>query len=100
MASDRDADAQTISLLSKTFRRVDPQDLGAHIPVVADFSKAFDTCHIPALIQKLSNYVVGGANLRLIASLYTGKHALLSVNDVLGRNFRVTNGVTQGCVLI
>ena len=62
-------------------------------------SKAFDTCHIPTLMQKLSDFGVGGAILRVFASMYTGVHARLSVNAVLGRIFKVSNGVTQACVL-
>ncbi|GMU74483.1 MAG: hypothetical protein AMXMBFR44_6790, partial [Candidatus Campbellbacteria bacterium] len=67
--------------------------------LVADFSKAFDTCNIPILIQKLSQYGVRGALLRVIESMYTGAEARLFVNGVLGKSFRVTNGVAQGCVL-
>ena len=71
---------------------------GAHV-LVADFRKAFDSCHIPTLITKLAARGVGGVMLRVIADMYTGAKARLIVNGVLGRPFYVTQGVAQGCAL-
>ena len=66
---------------------------------MADFSKAFDTCHIPTLIRKLAQRGVGGCALRVIADMYTNAQARLNINGVLGAPFTVTQGVAQGCTL-
>ena len=73
---------------------------GAHAQlIVADFSKAFDTCHIPTLLKKLAKYGLRGNLLRVIADMYTNARARMCVNGVLGKPIEVTNGVAQGCVL-
>lgn len=82
------------SMLKETSRK----QRGAHVLVV-DFSKAFDTCHIPTMLQKLANRGIGGAVLRVIADMYTNAQARLFINGVLGKSFPVTNGVAQGCAL-
>jgi len=67
--------------------------------LVADFSKAFDTCHIPTLLEKLAKYGIRGQLLRVIADMYTNANARMCVNGILGDQIEVTNGVAQGCVL-
>lgn len=67
--------------------------------LILDFSKAFDRCHIPTLLRKLSEKGVRGRLLRIIASMYTGAEARLQINGQLGQAFRVTRGVAQGYVL-
>ena len=67
--------------------------------IVIDFSKAFDRCHIPTLIKKLSKKNVRGNTLRTIKDMYTDTKAQLSINGILGEPFDVTRGVAQGCTL-
>ena len=67
--------------------------------LIADFSKAFDTCNIPILLKKLAKYGCRGNMLRVIADMYTNASTRIFVNGVLGKRMEVTNGVAQGCVL-
>lgn len=67
--------------------------------IIADFTKAFDTCHIPTLLKKLAKYGLRGNLLRVIASMYAGSNARMYINGMLGKRIEVTNGVAQGCVL-
>jgi len=67
--------------------------------IILDFKKAFDKCHIPTLLSKLDKKGIGGKLLKVIADMYTDAHASLQINDTLGQRFKVTRGVSQGCVL-
>ena len=71
---------------------------GAYI-IVVDFSKAFDRCHIATLLDKLYKKGIKGKLLRIIKSMYTNAEAQLSINGKLGKPFKVTRGVAQGCTL-
>ena len=61
--------------------------------IILDFSKAFDRCHIPTLLTKLSKKGVKGNLLRIIADMYTNAHSLIQINNSLGEKFKVTRGV-------
>ena len=67
--------------------------------IILDFSKAFDRCHIPTLLKKLAQKGVKGRLIKIIASMYTNNNASIQINNTLGRSFKVTRGVAQGCVL-
>jgi len=67
--------------------------------LVLDFSKAFDRCHIPTLISKLANKGVNGSLIKVIANMYIDAQASLEINGKLGKPFKVSRGVAQGCVL-
>ena len=67
--------------------------------LVIDFSKAFDRCHIPTLLTKLSRKGVRGRILSIIADMYTNAYASIQINNKIGKKFKVSRGVAQGCVL-
>ena len=87
-----------VLLLNNTMRQQIKNGNGAYV-IVIDFSKAFDRCHIPTLLNKLSKKGVKGKTLRTIASMYTDAKCQLFINDTLGEPFEVHRGVAQGCVL-
>ena len=78
------------------FRRRGRKDLYV---VIIDFSKAFDRCHIPTLLTKLAQKGVKGKMLSIISSIYTGAFAQIQINNKMGKRFKVSRGVAQGCVL-
>ena len=67
--------------------------------IILDFSKAFDRCHIPTLLTKLSQKGIRGNLLRIIANMYTNAKATIQINKSLSKPFKVTRGVAQGCTL-
>jgi hypothetical protein len=67
--------------------------------VIIDFSKAFDRCHIPTLLSKLAHKGVRGKLLSIIADMYTDAYASIQINNSIGKKFKVSRGVAQGCVL-
>ena len=66
---------------------------------VIDFRKAFDSCHIPTILDKKARKGITGRLLQLTAALYTNARAQFMINDKLGKPFEVTRGVAQGCVM-
>ena len=87
-----------ILLLNSTMSQQIKNKKGAFV-IVIDFSKAFDSCHIPTLFRKLSKKGVRGNILRTIVDMYTGAKCQMFVNGTLGTPFEVHKGVAQGCVL-
>ena len=57
-------------------------------PIAETIIRSLRSCGglIPTLIRKLSNYGVKGTIPRVIANIYTGVHARLSVNGALSRS--------------
>ena len=75
------------------------KDKADTVILALDFSKAFDRCHIPTLIEKLVKKGVGGHLLHIITDMYLEAEARLEINGSLGEPFSVSRGVAQGCVL-
>lgn len=63
-----------------------------------DFEKAFDRVHIPTLIQKLQKRGIGGRLLKTLKSMYIGQKSRVDINGVLGEEFGINCGVSQGLV--
>ena len=67
----------------------------AYIAII-DFKKAFDSCHIPTLLQKKAQKEITGKLLQLTAALYTNSRAQFMINGKLGTPFDISRGVAQG----
>ena len=67
--------------------------------VFVDFSKAFDTVGRTGVWQLLKKYGCPEKFTTMIEALHTGMMANVSIGGEVSESFRVTNGVTQGCVL-
>ena len=67
--------------------------------VFIDFSKAFDTVSRQGLWCVLKKYGCTERFINLIEALHTGMQASVSMCNTRSKEFEVTNGVKQGCVL-
>jgi hypothetical protein len=64
-----------------------------------DFTKAYDNINWDALWQVFCTYGVLTHFISLLEDLHLGTHAAMWLGGHLGRNFPITNGVRQGCVV-
>ena len=64
-----------------------------------DFSKAFDTIPRNKLFQKLLNYNICGKFYDCLTMLYAKDKVCVKLGDKVTDNFRVNQGVKQGCIL-
>ena len=67
--------------------------------VFIDFSKAFDTVSRQGLWQVLKKYGCTEKFVSLIEALHTGMQAKVAMCGSISKDFSVSNGVKQGCVL-
>ena len=67
--------------------------------VFIDFSKAFDTVSRQGLWQVLKKYGCTVKFVSLIEALHTGMQANVAMRGSVSKDFSVSNGVKQGCVL-
>ena len=64
-----------------------------------DFSKAFNTIPRNHLLQKLLNYNIKGNFFNTIRNIYANDMACVKVENKLTEQFKINQGVRQGCVL-
>ena len=67
--------------------------------VFIDFKKAFDTVSREGLWQVLRKFGSPGKFINLVASLHDGMQVQMSYGNIQSKNFLVSTGVKQGCVL-
>ena len=67
--------------------------------VFIDFSKTFDTVSRQGLWQVLTKYGCTEKFVNLIEALHTGMQANVTMSGSVSKDFSVSNGVEQGCVL-
>ena len=83
-------------------RRVQEKCIEQSMPlyiVFMDFSKAFDTVSRQGLWQVLKKHGCTEKLVSLIEALHTGMQANVAMSGSLSKDFSVSNGVKQGCVL-
>ena len=64
-----------------------------------DFQKAFDSVWREALFYKLLKCGMDPGYVKLIKIMYNQTYQSLKMNDGLGRTFKTSRGVRQGCIL-
>ncbi len=64
-----------------------------------DLAKAYDSVNREALWQVLRTYGVPERLISLLQDLHSGTQAVVRLGGRVGRNFSVTSGVRQGCVV-
>ena len=67
--------------------------------VFIDFSKAFDTVSRQGLWYVLKKFGCPEKFINLIKALHNGMQANVSMCNTQSKNFKISNGVKQGCVL-
>jgi hypothetical protein len=64
-----------------------------------DLSKAFDTIPRNMLLSKLRDVGITGKVFNIIKNIYSSDQACMKVDGKIGKPFKITQGVRQGCVL-
>ena len=64
-----------------------------------DFRKAYDRVDRMKLWDCLGQYGIGGHFLMFLKGLYNGSMSQVRINNRLGKEFAVSRGLRQGCVL-
>ena len=66
-----------------------------------DLSKAFDIIPNPRniLLSKLKDVGITGKVFNIIKNIYSSDQACIKVDGKIGKPFRISQGVRQGCVL-
>ena len=64
-----------------------------------DFRKAYDRVDRMKLWDCLGQYGIGGHFLMFLKGLYEGSMSQVRINKRLGKEFAITRGLRQGCVL-
>ena len=64
-----------------------------------DFKKAFDTVPRHILFQKLLSHDITGKFYNCIKNMYTQDFACVNIGDSITEEFRINQGVKQGCIL-
>ena len=85
-----------------SLRQVQEKCLEQNMPLYAvfiDFSKAFDTVSREGLWQVLRKFGCPDKFINLTASLHDGMQAHVSYGNAQSKDFAVSTGVKQGCVL-
>ena len=62
-------------------------------------SKAFDTIPRNLLLSKLRDVGITGKVFNIIKNIYSSDQACMKVDGKIGKPFKITQGVRQGCVL-
>jgi len=65
----------------------------------ADFRKAFDSVHRPALWKILEQYGIPSKIISIIQKLYEGSSSVVRIDRYISQRFPVLTGVRQGCIL-
>ena len=64
-----------------------------------DLSKAFDTIPRDILLLKLRDVGITGKVFNIIRNIYSSDQACIKVDGKIGKPFKISQGVRQGCVL-
>ena len=64
-----------------------------------DYTKAFDRVNHTKMIECLSEIGVDDKDLQIITKLYWEQAAVVKTDNGISKEFKIKNGVRQGCVL-